>query len=264
MTTVNQNLQPKAGDIVICTRGSEIGRTAISEGSLKRAIGDKVMITFNASTFRDESVVSCSGGPAYYITVDKLLPTERTDKVNCWKWSDGTARVDNSDYYHMDVQVWEYRSDTDHGTYKAITVDEFYARRMARIPDEVIEFDSVTHIEPGEVYSPFRNTYEFTNQRINHSSPLTPKIDQCGRSILGSYNSFSSIYLSKRTSPNPNGYLYTVSGALQTAFKTDAELKAFLYAYNLTVKPRDGWAPDLIITDGDNTKWQPIEWKAVV
>lgn len=71
--------------------------------------GDGGSITFNASTYRDDRVVRCSGGPAsIWTSCDELTPTGETVEVKVWRF-DGTRCPANAYDYTVTVPLWDWR-----------------------------------------------------------------------------------------------------------------------------------------------------------
>lgn len=83
---------PLAGDAVRLGApwgGEPAGAIGVIGGSVGRRLR-YAQITFNASTFRDDSVVSCSGGPGTIGTdVAELVATEERLTIGCWEWRYG-------------------------------------------------------------------------------------------------------------------------------------------------------------------------------
>ncbi len=66
-------------------------------------------ITFNASTHRTETVVSCSGGPATIATdLSKLTPTDDRVTLTVWRFRGGLPQRGGGKNYSVDVPVWSW------------------------------------------------------------------------------------------------------------------------------------------------------------
>lgn len=66
-------------------------------------------VTFNASTYRDDLVVSCSGGPASIHTeAAELVRTEDTTTLTVWRNRDDRREAHNAVYYTVTVPVWDW------------------------------------------------------------------------------------------------------------------------------------------------------------
>ncbi|MBB1153490.1 hypothetical protein [Amycolatopsis dendrobii] len=96
---------PWAGNMV------SVGDIAVIGGMVGKYPDDgHASITFNASTHRTETVVSCSGGPATIATdLSTLRPTGDRTQLTVWRFRGGwLARADSAKYYVVDVPVWEW------------------------------------------------------------------------------------------------------------------------------------------------------------
>ncbi|ONI88090.1 hypothetical protein ALI22I_20340 [Saccharothrix sp. ALI-22-I] len=66
-------------------------------------------IVFNASSHRDETGVSSSGGPATIHTEwSELRPTGDVARLWVWRWKDGHVGAHNGEDYAVMVPVWEW------------------------------------------------------------------------------------------------------------------------------------------------------------
>lgn len=101
----------QAGDAIRLTQAwniLEVGKIGIIGGIRHRKISSGSII-FNYSAFRDDKVVSCSGGPGTITTDTKLLiPTGEKILVWFWRWKDGYARASNGENYAVMVNLWEW------------------------------------------------------------------------------------------------------------------------------------------------------------
>ncbi len=85
-----------------------VGAVGVLDGTLGTA-PDQPSITFRASTFRDDRVVRCSGGPATIATDPaELYPTGETTSVRCWRFRDGIRRAHNAEEFTVVVPVWDW------------------------------------------------------------------------------------------------------------------------------------------------------------
>lgn len=104
-------LKPKAGDAVKLGSpwkwgGLPAGSIGILGGMINEPM-DHTPITFRASTFRDNEIVSCSGGPGTASTdVKELLPTDETKDVWCWRFDYDIWGADRGRDYMVTVPVW--------------------------------------------------------------------------------------------------------------------------------------------------------------
>ena len=122
---------PKVGDLVriINTKDSLVaeGSLGIIEGTLNRPMEEN-LVCFNFSAFIGESyrnyeqdeatgkfirvprpcVVSCSGGPAYFLKARHLKPTGERAEHTAWNWRDGWPHADNARYYQRMALVWVF------------------------------------------------------------------------------------------------------------------------------------------------------------
>lgn len=115
-TSCQTRVGVQAGDAVRLTKdwkGTPAGQTGIIDGMRYRRL-ESGNITFNYSAFRDDRVVSCSGGPGTIITyTDRLIPTGETMLVWYWRWKNGYAEAHNDERYAMRVNVWEWDGTND-------------------------------------------------------------------------------------------------------------------------------------------------------
>lgn len=88
----------------------KVGDTGVLDGVVGSPITSHTRITFRFSTFRDDDVVSSSGGPATIATpVEELTRTDDTTTIPVWEWRDGFPHAHNSIRYSIAVPVWEWR-----------------------------------------------------------------------------------------------------------------------------------------------------------
>jgi len=101
----------QAGDAIRLTQPwntLEAGKIGIIGGMRHRKLISGSII-FKYSAFRDDKVVSCSGGPGTITTDTKLLiPTGEKILVWFWRWKDGYPRASNGEDYGVMVNVWEW------------------------------------------------------------------------------------------------------------------------------------------------------------
>ncbi|WP_100899128.1 hypothetical protein [Nostoc flagelliforme] len=110
-TSCQARIGVQAGDAVRLTqpwKEAKIGQIGIIQGMRHtRLVSGN--ITFNYSAFRDDRVVSCSGGAGTIITyTDRLVPTGETMLIWYWRWKNGYVEGDNGEEYAMNVYVWEW------------------------------------------------------------------------------------------------------------------------------------------------------------
>jgi len=69
-------------------------------------------ITFNASTHRTKTVVSCSGGPATIATdLGTLTPTDERVTLTVWRFRGSLPESGGGKNYSVDVPVWNWSPD---------------------------------------------------------------------------------------------------------------------------------------------------------
>ncbi|WP_372663614.1 hypothetical protein [Amycolatopsis kentuckyensis] len=113
---VDKQDRPMPGDAVrLATpwawgREVKVGSLAVINGMIGQYPEDgHASITFNASTHRTATVVSCSGGPATIATdLSALTPTDDRVTLTVWKFRGGIAQRDNGKNYTVSVPVWEW------------------------------------------------------------------------------------------------------------------------------------------------------------
>jgi hypothetical protein len=106
--------QPQAGDAVHLDGtwtwgGLDLGAIGVIEGVIGQR-RPELEITFNASTFRDDHIVSCSGGPGSIATpASELHPTGETVELRVWRFKDGHREAHNDEHYTVTVPLWSWR-----------------------------------------------------------------------------------------------------------------------------------------------------------
>ena len=121
---VEKQIVPLPGDIVILTDKCmwvEAGRKAIIEGKVGQP-QPSYMICFDASAFRNETVIYCSGGPSPFVLSEDLKYGGKTTE-NFWKWKD-VPRAGGGLQYQMEVSLWYWNGQTN--SQKAL--DLFYGK----------------------------------------------------------------------------------------------------------------------------------------
>lgn len=118
MTSKKAQRSPRPGDAVRiladkpCVRAGSI---AVLDGIVRDLKPDDLqMICFHFSAYRDPDgkpeYVSASGGPAWYVTVGELIPTDETVTLRFWRFKDGIhQRAGNGVEYTLEVPLWDYR-----------------------------------------------------------------------------------------------------------------------------------------------------------
>lgn len=107
---------PKYGDVVVYD-GSGPFNTLQKEnngggfGVLEHHAGD-LMVCFAASPFRVFDMVSCSGGPAVWLSPDHLTYEGLTDRT-FWRWHRGFAGGGEGGHYTLTVPLWRWDGVTD-------------------------------------------------------------------------------------------------------------------------------------------------------
>lgn len=105
---------PQAGDAVRLAAPwpgvSEVvvGAVGVIDGMVGEEL-DHPSITFNASTYRDERVVRCSGGPATIATpTSELHASGDMTNVSCWRFRGGVRRPGNDEHFQQHVPLWDW------------------------------------------------------------------------------------------------------------------------------------------------------------
>lgn len=124
---------------------------------------------------------------------------------------------------------------------------------------------NVTEEEDGKRLSLYRGEYKLTNQVFSERERIGIRnyYDQCATDIYFSFVCFKNMYVHSHEKPVGCGYLYTVTGGMRTAFTDKKELDAFLKAYNLKIIRPERYSSDVLVTDGDISKWQKLEWREI-
>ena len=108
---------PRPGDAIRILADkfeARAGDIAVLDGIVRDLKPDDVqMICFRFSAYRDPDdkpeYVSASGGPAWYITVGELIPTDETISLRFWRFKGGIQRAGNDEEYTLEVPVWDYQ-----------------------------------------------------------------------------------------------------------------------------------------------------------
>ena len=73
---------------------------------------DEELICFSFRAYHDPDnkpeYVNPSGGPAWYVTAGKLIPTNETVSLRFWRFKGGIQRAGNDEEYLLEVPVWNY------------------------------------------------------------------------------------------------------------------------------------------------------------
>jgi hypothetical protein len=91
----------------------KVGSLAVIGGMVGQYPEDgHASITFNASTHRTETVVSCSGGPATIATdLSTLMPTDERVTLTVWRFRGMLPESGGGKNYSVDVPVWSWSPD---------------------------------------------------------------------------------------------------------------------------------------------------------
>lgn len=103
---------PMPGDLVKVRRDMGCSVKAGSVGIIDGLIGCRRttnIVCFNDNTFRDDTFVSASGGPAYFIDMHKLHPSPQIINKLFWRWKDGVRGAGRGEYYFKQCRVWVLR-----------------------------------------------------------------------------------------------------------------------------------------------------------
>lgn len=102
-----------AGDIFVTNNyyacKTEDGKLVDTYGVIESVNQDKgtAELCFQVSTFRDDTTVSCSGGPLV-ICQTKDLEYKGLNFVNYWRWSNGSPGAGAGGIYQMHVPTWRW------------------------------------------------------------------------------------------------------------------------------------------------------------
>jgi len=103
---------PRAGDAVILASESWSISKRGAIGFLGGCVDqdqEQYSICFNASKYRDASVVSCSGGPATIFTpAGELKPTRFKIGSWYWKFKNNVWKAHNGEDYWMETPLWKW------------------------------------------------------------------------------------------------------------------------------------------------------------
>lgn len=107
-------IQPMPGDVVRFSGINYIGVKKGDIGCISGKVGVAEMeylVTFGLyghGPFRDDKVVSCSGGPGTFININDLQYTGETLEMTFWNWGKFGPRAGGAVPYTKTVPVWEW------------------------------------------------------------------------------------------------------------------------------------------------------------
>lgn len=139
-----QNHIPRAGDTVRLALpwkwASElpVNSIGIINGMVNEDMTYKTgSLTFRASAFRNDSVVSCSGGPATIggVATENLRWTGETIERTFWRWKDNFPGAGRGYNYTLTVPVWEWNGEQE-ASYSMQSPDLL---RLVRIAHEIFK-----------------------------------------------------------------------------------------------------------------------------
>ncbi|NWC83166.1 hypothetical protein HX798_23165 [Pseudomonas putida] len=248
-----QNSKPKAGDAVILTghyTGVNPGDIGCIGGGLSAVIGSN--LTFNPNSYRDDSCVSCGGGPGTF-DLPVLHPTGMTVKMPFWRFKDGIREAYNTEQFTLAVPLWEYRGEGDHPVWGPQDV-------KVLLGDRILAHDTFKLFPRNwEKVEVFRGEFCLTN--IGNR----PNRDYMGEQLARLYRRRQLLSLHHhRVASVGCGYPYTVtqgSTTPLTAFRTLYELHKWLKAYGLSPVNevrQDSVTVSTIVPNADYTTWQKL------
>lgn len=249
-----QDSKPKAGDAVILTgyyTGVNPGDIGCIGGGLSSEIGSN--LTFNPNSYRDDSCVSCGGGPGTF-DLPELHPTGMTVKMPFWRFKDGIRQAHNTEQFTLVVPLWEYRGEVEHPVWGPQDV-------KVLLGDRILANDNFNLFPRNwEKVEVFRGEYCITNSVGNR-----PNRDYMGERLVRLYRRRQLLSLQHHhVSPVGCGYHYTVTQGSTTpftAFRTLYELNKWLKAYGLSPvnEERQGSVTvSTIVPNADYMTWQKL------
>lgn len=108
---------PRGGDAIRLAAPWEWAAADVAVGAIgvltgpagKSAPSGGGSITFRHSTYRDDSTISVSGGPAtIWTSYAELWPTDETTTMNVWRFADDLPGAGRGRGYTVEVPVWEW------------------------------------------------------------------------------------------------------------------------------------------------------------
>lgn len=251
---MNNLTTPRAGDAVILT-GDYSGAVPGSIGIIGGAFsGRNLSVTFDATAFRDDYHVSCSGGPASF-DLPELHPTGKTMVMTYWRWKDGIAEAFNGVNFQMEVPLWEYKGSEKS---KYWSDEECAVERLLADKVKLLHCaEQVMFPEGYDVGHVYRGAQPLTD------IPNRPNRDYIGHKILQAYYRRKVFYLFSHEVPVGCGYRFTIQyeGSGFIAFRTEQQLNAWLCAYSLVKAPNPyGFEHTYtaILPNADIDSWQPL------
>lgn len=102
---------PMPGDWVEITNNDDGIAPTGTMGCIDGCVGEarpEYLVIFNPYTpFRDDRIVSTSGGPGYFLKAKDLMPTLRVEKKRFWRWK-CLPCADGGYDYSVPVRIWEW------------------------------------------------------------------------------------------------------------------------------------------------------------
>jgi len=95
--SIGKRPTPRPGDAVDGPDG---------EGVLCHVLGS-LAVCYQPSTFREDTTVSCSGGPLPWVDSGSLKPAGLR-RIKCWRWSAGLAGAGQGGEYWVTVPLWKW------------------------------------------------------------------------------------------------------------------------------------------------------------
>jgi len=246
---------PKLGDAVILLgdfAGANIGTIGVFDGK---------GITFNASTYKEGTKISCSGGPCVSFFGSKeadlsLEATGQTRMMKYWNWGGNSPGAGQGVEYLEEVSLWIYRGERTSPIFGDVDLSDLAKRNEVSEIDFRFDGAKFDSNEPEAGHTPFRGEYNLIKNFGN-----TPSDDYYGRRLAGHYSTYKTLTASHHDDAIGCGYHYTVqSDSMKTAFRTEGEFNDWINAYNLKKVECNGFADWRLIPSHPET-WPEITYR---
>ncbi|OEE37302.1 hypothetical protein A1QO_04140 [Vibrio genomosp. F10 str. ZF-129] len=238
--------QPKAGDAVFSLSGFSMGMFAIVGGIRDTESAEMCEITFNTKPLRSD-VVSCGGGPAYYIETSQLVPSgtivrhlfsdkvegangykDTLDEVPLWLFNGESNFTTNG---HFDsFEDWAFHSNKARDRNRALwselqSLITDYKKPFKVLRGEHVVFEHMLPSEPDKFI-------DYHGRYVGH----TLHDDRIGRIVLNSLNDKRKLAAQLLSKPLESGYIAHLSSYgdnEKSWFRTEEELKTAIESYGL-------------------------------
>ena len=239
---------PSAGDVIFIISGDDIGKSAVISGTGAVVDGKSRYATVNASAYRENDSVSCSGGMSVTITRNSLSDSGHTTSQRFWSFPNGAGPNKGVDF-NLDVKIW---------LHDPLSIDShvsrvnYYNPLNLRTFDEFVEFNQMVDnvskalLEADEnlVSDEQRKTcYRIMRGKVVLKDKAFHNFncydhDIYAQAIVAHFKKFSYLMITESNSCHPEHKYYVSNSSIftnLTAFKNDEMFYAWIDAYKLKI-----------------------------